>query len=223
MFEGKVGFGNVMGEGPDWQALLSDWGRRWSTEKILYKPHVSSFCTQALIEGVLELRATHGIHAEQVTAIRGFVSEMSMKNATIVKPKTGMEGKFSLPFAASLALVQGSATKADFCDERAQDPAIENIRSITRISAGDGVKWPQALVEIDTNTGQRFKTFVDLEKRMETPEQKWKVAESKFRQIVKGLLEEDGVNRVVETVSAIDKSPDLSGLIKNISTRLKPR
>lgn len=219
MLEGKVGYGKVMGEAPDWQHLLTEWGNRWSTEKILYKPHVSSFCTQALIEGVLELREQHSIGAEHVREIRGFVSEMSMKNATIAKPKTGMEGKFSLPFAASLALVQGSATKQDFCDERANDPVIENIRSLTKISAGVGVKWPQAIVEIDTTSGQQFKTFVDLEKRMETAEQKWQVSESKFRRICTSLLDATDIDRIVNAIQTIDTASNLSDLTSLIATR----
>ena len=43
-------------------------------------------------------------------------------------PQTGLESKFSVYFAAALAIVRGSAGMRDFSDENARDPVIVALR-----------------------------------------------------------------------------------------------
>ncbi|MBN9427342.1 MAG: MmgE/PrpD family protein [Burkholderiales bacterium] len=206
ILEGKTAFGAVMSKNPDWEKVVGEWGQRWTTLDILYKPHATSFCTQALIESVIELRGQHGLTPDNVAKIRGFVSQMSFNNAVIGNPKTGLEAKFSHTFAAAQALAYGQATQHDYTDERVAEDVIQKIRAKTVVQAREDLRWPMAYVEIDTVDGKTLKNGVDLEERMKSAQQKWDLVSKKFVRIMKGVIADDQVNRLVQQVDQLQAS-----------------
>lgn len=217
--EGTRGFGNVMSESPDWTRLTESWGTEWSMRRVLYKKHASSFCTQALIEGVIGLRRKHALEPDGVAAMRIAVSRQSLDNARIGEPATGMEGKFSLTHAAAQALAYGQATESDFTDERAAEPRLRDLRGRTAISLGERLGWAEASVEIETRDGRTLREDVDLHERSATADAKWEVAEEKFRSVTATLLRSDRSDAVVETVRTIDRARRIEPLMVLVSAR----
>jgi len=207
ILEGKKAFGNVMSKDPDWDKLLEGWGQRWSTLDILYKLHASSFCTQALIESVIELRNEHKLTVDNVAAIRGFVSHMSFNNAVIGTPKTGLEAKFSHTFAAAQALVYGKATQHDYTDDRVKEEIIQAVRDKAVVQARDDLRWPMAYVEIETTNGKVLTNGVDLEERMKTAQQKWDLISKKFLRIMNGVISSEQAKGLIDEVAGLEKSP----------------
>lgn len=204
ILEGKVAFGMVMSKNANWDRVVNDWGSRWTTLDILYKPHASSFCTQALIESVIELRNQHQLTLENVSRIQGFVSPMSFNNAVIGNPKTGLEGKFSHTFAAAQALIYGKATQHDYTDERVAEDVIQRVRAKTVVEPREDLRWPMAYVEIDTVDGRTLNRGIDLEERMNTAEKKWDLVRRKFVRIMKGVISEEQSSQLVEQVHRLE-------------------
>ncbi|MGD9945267.1 MAG: MmgE/PrpD family protein [Burkholderiaceae bacterium] len=215
ILEGPRGFAAVMAAGQaDWGPLLDDWGARWSARKILYKLHASSFCTQALIEGVIGLRTRHRLSAGNVHAIRAEVSRMSLENARIGEPATGMEGKFSLPHAAAQALCHGQATEADFTDARVAEPALRELRRRTTIRLGPELGWAQARVSIDTVDGRTVTDEVDLHRRTAEAHDKWRVVRAKFDRLAAPVLGEAASEVLAACVAGLDRVRDIRELSK---------
>ena len=219
---GSYGFGAVSSDDPAWNKpawrfALTDWSvgsRPWSMYGILYKTHASSFCTQALIEAVLALRAQHGLRADQVHSMRGEVSRNSIENARIAEPNTGMEAKFSLPHAMAQALAYGQARAEDFTDARVREPGLRSLRALTAISEGSGLAWPEAIATIHTASGQTLRQHVDLRQRSATAKDKWAVVEPKFMSITAGLLKSDAQSGVVQAVQTLDEASSIEQLMK---------
>ena len=215
--EGTRGFGNVMSESPDWTRLTEGWGTEWSMRSVLYKKYASSFCTQALIEGVIGLRRKHALEPGDVAAMRIAVSRQSIDNARIGEPATGMEGKFSLTHAAAQALAYGQATESDFTDERAAEPLLRDLRGRTAISLGERLGWAESSVEIETRDGRTLREDVDLHERTASADAKWAVADEKFRTVTAPLLRGDRRDAVVETVRTIDRARRIEPLMVLVS------
>jgi 2-methylcitrate dehydratase PrpD len=211
--EGRAGFGVVTSDGADWSRLLEDWGREWSIRRVLYKCHASSFCTQALIEGVIGLRRRHGLAPDDVAAMRIAVSRQSIDNARIGEPATGMEGKFSLTHAAAQALVYGQATESDFTDERAREPGLAALRARTEISLGESLGWAESRVEIETRDGRVLREDVDLHERTADAQAKWTLAQNKFRSVTASRLGARRSEAVVGAVHEIDAAPNVEPLM----------
>ncbi len=211
--EGTRGFGNVMSESADWTRLLDGWGSQWLMRRVLYKRYASSFCTQALIEGVIGLRRQHALTPDSVAAIRIAVSRQSMDNARIGEPATGMEGKFSLTHAAAQALAYGQATQSDFTDERAAEPLLRDLRGRTSISLGEGLGWAESSVEIETRDGRCLREDVDLHELTAGADDKWAVVEEKFRSVAKALLGGDRREALIEAVRSLERSRRIEPLM----------
>lgn len=213
ILEGVRGFGQVMSENVAWPRLLDEWGVRWSLRKILYKPHASAFCSQALIEGVLGLRGKYQLTDRDVRAIRVAVSRESIENARIGEPASGLEGKFSLTHAAAQALAYGQATEMDFTDGRVAEPRLREIRKRVVVAMEKTLGWPEAIVEIDTMDGRTLREAVDLQDRTASAEQKWTVVQAKFRRLAAELLPTARSEALIRAVGALDDASNIGELI----------
>ncbi|NYT25288.1 MmgE/PrpD family protein [Alcaligenaceae bacterium] len=215
---GPQGFGQALSDDPQWNDALFNWDpaeRPWVMYEILYKIHASSFCTQALIEAVLTLKAEHGLEPGQVRAMHGQVSHLSMDNARIIEPKTGLEAKFSLPHAMAQAVTYGHARVEDFTDARVGEVTLRNLRAATRVTQGegDGLAWPEAIATIELNDGRSVTEHADLRQRTATARDKWRVAEAKFMDVTAGRLAREGQQSIVQAVRTLDGAPGIGGLL----------
>jgi len=216
---GPQGFGQALSDEPQWDEALFNWdhnSRPWAMYEILYKIHASSFCTQALIEAVLTLKAEHGIDAGQVKAMHGQVSHLSMDNARIVEPKTGLEAKFSLSHAMAQAVTYGHARVEDFTDARVAEPTLRALRASTHVTQGkgDGLAWPEAIATIELKDGRSVEEHTDLRQRTATAQDKWRVSSAKFLDITASRLSQESQQGMLQRVQALDDAPDLSSLIQ---------
>ncbi|MCC7041497.1 MAG: MmgE/PrpD family protein [Burkholderiales bacterium] len=216
---GPNGFGHVMCDAPVWDFLLEDWnaGRRpWAITEILYKTHASSFCTQALIEAVLDLRAKHGLQARDVTTMRGEVGPLSIQNAPIPEPVTGLEAKFSLPHAMAQAVAYGHARVADFSDDRVREPLLRDLRTVAGISENATLAWPEAIATLHLVDGRQLSSHVDLRRRTATAADKWAVVEAKFMELATGLVTSEDRDGIIRAVRGLDTAQDLGELLAHV-------
>ncbi len=133
VFEGKHGlfFGFANAPDCDWSALLDDFGKRWVSEKIAFKPYPCGTMAHPYIDCALRMRQS-GVDIDNITAIvcetaEGFVHRLWEPLSNKQQPPNGYAGKFSIPFAVAVALVRGEAGLSAFEDEAARDPVIVRV------------------------------------------------------------------------------------------------
>lgn len=106
----------------------------------------NSSLTHTTLEAVLRLREAHAIDPEQVAAVhvsmppprgKGAAKELHL-GAALPHPKTGLEAKFSTPYAVAVALVYGPLQQHHFTDEAVDDPRIVPLLDKVTVS-GDEV------------------------------------------------------------------------------------
>jgi len=86
--------------------------------------------THASIFAVEQLVREHSIRPEDVQALHVSVPALggvTARRNAFPHPRTGLEGKFSVPYAAAVALVFGTPRMHHFTDEAVQDPRIRPI------------------------------------------------------------------------------------------------
>jgi 2-methylcitrate dehydratase PrpD len=76
-------------------------------------------------------------------------------------PTTGLESKFSVYFAAALAVVVGSAGMRDFSDANAKNPAIVALRDRVTATVDPALKEEQVRVTIVLKDGRRLDRFIE--------------------------------------------------------------
>jgi 2-methylcitrate dehydratase PrpD len=138
VFEGKHGLfhGFARTTSGDWEALTGDFGARWISATIAFKPYPCGTMAHPYIDCALRLRAA-GIEPDHIAAIvcetaEGFVHRLWEPLAAKQAPPNGYAAKFSIPYAVAAALVRGEVGLADFSDAAVRDEAV--LRLARKIS-----------------------------------------------------------------------------------------
>ncbi|HET7596288.1 MAG TPA: MmgE/PrpD family protein [Burkholderiales bacterium] len=85
------------------------------------------------MDAVLALKARHGFAAEDIEHLTCAMPPGGMRALIHPRPKSGLEGKFSLPYALAAGVLDGRYGLRSFTDEAVQRPAI--ARLLERIEA----------------------------------------------------------------------------------------
>lgn len=138
--DGPIGMNTLM-VGPDREALRAAIGEpehgqtlTFNTESIgapllitehLFRVKRFPTCGSAhrSLDAVLALREEHGFRAEHVERVDVHAPAMHLKNLMYARPNDGLQGKFSVEYPVSCAIIQGQCTLADFTDEAVARPA----------------------------------------------------------------------------------------------------
>jgi 2-methylcitrate dehydratase PrpD len=112
----------------DYDALLGDFGQRWVTETLAFKPYPCGTMTHPYIDCARKL-FTRGIKGEQIADMvcdvgEGTVHRLWEPLAAKQKPANGYAGKFSQPYCIAAGLVRGNVGLDDFTDAAVTDPRV---------------------------------------------------------------------------------------------------
>ncbi len=130
VFEGVHGFfhGFAHTTDGDYDALIGDFGTRWVTETLAFKPYPCGTMTHPYIDCARRL-AARGIKADDVVEMvcevgEGTVHRLWEPLAAKQKPATGYAGKFSTPYCVACGFVRGQVGLSDFSDQAVRDPQV---------------------------------------------------------------------------------------------------
>lgn len=106
------------------------------------------------------------VDATEVRAIRLSTPRGTVQPLVHHRPRTGLEGKFSLEYAAATALLDGHSGFWAFDDEAVQRPQAQHLLELTEITltdgTGDGLLDGAVDVEVDLADGQTVTGSLDL-------------------------------------------------------------
>jgi 2-methylcitrate dehydratase PrpD len=130
--EGSQGLLAAMdSERPSLAPFADDLGRRWEILEtgITVKLYPSCAGTHPALDALLDLRRAERFTAADVERVEIGVDAIAPTILLYDRPSTGLEGKFSMPFCAAAALVDGGVGIDTFDDGRVRDPQITAVQS----------------------------------------------------------------------------------------------
>src|SRR5580704_17292904 len=129
VFEGVHGFfhGFANTTKGDYDALIGDFGSRWVTETLAFKPYPCGTMTHPYID--CARRLAQRIKADDVVEMvcevgEGTVHRLWEPLAAKQHPANGYGGKFSTPYCIAVGLVRHNVGLGDFTDTAVRDPAV---------------------------------------------------------------------------------------------------
>ncbi len=206
--EGKNGFLHAYAPDADPAKAIAGLGEVWETMAIAVKPYPSCRYSHAAMDALIRIRADNDIEAADVEAVEIGLPETGWNiigdpAADKQTPKNVVEGQFSMPFAAAVALRQGGMEWDDY-DRFIGDPAILDLcrRVNSVIDPRAEAEFPNplsAVARVRTARGQ-FEEFVVIPKG--EPENFLSIAElrAKFDGLVGPYLEADGQVALAEAL-----------------------
>jgi 2-methylcitrate dehydratase PrpD len=143
----------------NYAALIGDFGQRWVTETLAFKPYPCGTMTHPYIDCARRLSA-RGIKPENVHDIvcdvgEGTVHRLWEPLAAKQKPANGYAGKFSQPYCIATALVRGNVGLADFSNDAVTDSRVLAVASKIRYRIDPANPYP------DEFTGHIRATLAD--------------------------------------------------------------
>lgn len=135
---------------------------RFAVRDVLFKMHAACYLTHSAIEGVLELAREHELSPGDVERIDVRVLTVHRTTCPIRTARTGLEAKFSIEYAAAIALLEGRAGGAQFTDAVVRRPDVRELAGRVVLHEGDWQRSQMVTpVRITLRDGRQLDTVVD--------------------------------------------------------------
>jgi 2-methylcitrate dehydratase PrpD len=130
--EAKRGWLNVLSAHHDSAEITEALGARYEILANSYKPFACGIVIHPAIDACVQLRNRDGIEAASIRSVVLRVHPLVLELTGKTEPRTGLEGKFSVFHAASVALIEGDGGERQFSDRAVRDPAVIDLRRRVR-------------------------------------------------------------------------------------------
>jgi 2-methylcitrate dehydratase PrpD len=132
MLDGDRGFGRAMSAEVDWQAAVEGLGEDWTITRTTQKNHGCCGHTFAALDAIIALRAEQSLAPADVSRIDVATYGAALEICGNRDPRTGYEGKFSLPYTAAVALKEGRVRLDAFDEAHLHDAVVrETMGKVT--------------------------------------------------------------------------------------------
>ena len=131
-------------------------------EGIEVKKYPMCYATHRALDGVLDLRAECGLQLAQVKSVHVTTSAGALAPLIHQRPRTGLEGKFSMQYAVAAALADGGVGLASFTDAAVARPEVQAfLPSVTTAEAAGELLPRWAAIDVVLHDGRRLSRRVD--------------------------------------------------------------
>jgi 2-methylcitrate dehydratase PrpD len=184
-------------------------GDRLAVESVMFKLHAACGGTHSAINGIRAIKARRPFTLDEVEAVELVVSDKLPQVCGIDAPTTGVEGMFSIRYAASLALMDRDTGPGAFTDAQVRDPELIPARERVKVIpvARIATTGKPTEVTVRLKGGETHEACLDA--LIVTPDdqlaEQWKRLEAKFLGLVVPVLGEA-------------RAQELTGLVRRIET-----
>jgi 2-methylcitrate dehydratase PrpD len=132
----------------NYDALIGDFGQRWVTETLAFKPYPCGTMAHPYIDCAKRL-AARGIKAADIKEMvcevgEGTVHRLWEPLANKQKPPNGYAAKFASPFIIATGFVKGGVGLGDFTAEAVRDPEVLALAAKVRYEIDPNNPYPNA-------------------------------------------------------------------------------
>jgi 2-methylcitrate dehydratase PrpD len=206
--EAKRGWANVLSTSHNYGAITGKLGETYEISLNTYKPFACGVVIHPAIDGCIQLRNEHHLTADQIERIELRVHPLVLELTGKKTPQTGLDGKFSVYYAAAVAIVQGAAGEKQFSDGLVRDPVIVALRDRVTTVVDPSIQEDQVRMTIVLKDGRRLDKFIEHAIGSVEHPMTDAALEAKFTDLAGGILPRDRVRRLIDLCWKID---DLRG------------
>lgn len=203
-------------------------GQEWSFATSSIKPYPCCRYGGPHIDACTKIVREHNPDLNEIKRI--LVRTQSAQIALLIEPKKvkynpqcTVDGQFSMPFQAAVAMVKGQATVDEFTEECIQDPMVQKLMPLVEAEVDPvfEARYPDqysSSVTVEMNDGTTFLEVTD------NPLGDWRnpvtyeFVESKFRNLAgKSMFDEVRVQKVIDFINCLEEKEDVSELMELIN------
>ena len=219
--EGKAGFLHGYAPNSDHQAAVADLGERFETLEIAVKPYPSCRYGHAAMDALIDLRAANDIPYQDIESVEVGLPRTGWNligdpENDKQNPKNYVDGQFSMPFVAAVAIRDGKMGWDSYAPHLADGDTLalcKRIRSI--VDPKVEAEFPahmSGLVRVRTSSGDFEKMVIHARGE---PENFLSAAEmrGKFDDLTSPYLDEADRDKLAGALLSLDECTDMGALL----------
>jgi 2-methylcitrate dehydratase PrpD len=222
--EGPQGLLRAMdSQEPGMGAAIADLGSRWEIldTGITVKLYPSCAGTHPSLDLILDMRRLQGFTAADVERIEIDVDSITPTVLMYDRPATELEAKFSMPFCAAAALVDGQVGLETFEATHLTDPIITSLMDSVTMSVDKGFDngapaLTQARVSIRLRDGRTFSEKADGARGYPANPASDSELDAKFLSCAERALSKASSKRALELLRGIGESADVRAVARQL-------
>jgi 2-methylcitrate dehydratase PrpD len=221
------GFGSTYGAGskPEWDLTTLNLGapHELVDPGIGVKRFPACASTHQALDATLALAETYGIGPAAVEAVECGVYYLAPHQLIYDRPQTGLQGKFSMPYCVSVALLDRTVGLAQFADERVRRPDVQALMPRVRMvvhpeqTTRDCLPTRFSQVTITLKDGRRLTCRVDHAKGQPANPLTEAELAAKFRDCAMRGLPPDRVEAVLTAIRDLETAADVGAVCRLLS------
>ena len=196
--EAKYGWANVVSTAHDYSHITNTLGKTYEISVNTYKPFACGVVMHPTIDGCIQLRNEHKLTADTIDSVELKVHPLVIQLTSKKLPQTGLEGKFSIYHAASVALIEGGGGIDQFSDRAVHDRTVTSLRDRVSTIVDSTLREDQVRIVLRTKDGHRLEKFVEHAVGSVDHPMSDRDLETKFSGLTEGILPSDRRSQLME-------------------------
>jgi 2-methylcitrate dehydratase PrpD len=217
ILEAKRGFCAAFSGQYDLNQILDDFGHPFEivSPGVHLKPYPSCLETHSVIEATLFLVESHDIQPEDVESVECGIAPLAMDILIHRNPQTGLQGKFSAPYAVTAALLHRKASLEQFTDQAVQDVRAQAMNQKVNVVAHPEMEKnvQSAIVTIRLKNGREFTKRLDITTGHPKRPMSLNQIIEKYRSCADSMISKDKIAKSIEKVLSFEALTDIGELI----------
>jgi len=210
--EAKYGWVNVVSTAHDYDYITKGLGQSFEISNNTYKPFACGVVMHATIDGCIQVRNESKLPPDEIENVELKVHPLVMQLTSKKSPQTGLEGKFSIYHAASVALVEGAGGVDQFSDRAVRDRTIASLRDRVSTVVDSSLHEDQVRITVTAKGGRRVEKFVEHAVGSLNHPMSDKDLEGKFAGLANGVLPADRQRKLMDLCWNIERAAAASGV-----------
>ena len=212
--EAKRGWANVLSTARNYSEITEKLGQSYEISLNTYKPFACGVVIHPTIDACIQLRNQYKLTAGQIDRVELKVHPLVLELTGVKTPQTGLEGKFSVYFAAAVAIIEGAAGERQFSDKLARDPAVVALRDRVVATVDPAVGPEQVHAIVILKDGRKLEKYIDNAIGSMKNPMSDAALEAKFADLAQGVILAAQARKVMDLCWNIEKLGSAAELAK---------
>jgi 2-methylcitrate dehydratase PrpD len=212
--EAPRGWANVLSTAHNYSEITEKLGQTYEISINTYKPFACGVVIHPTLDACIQLRNQYNLTADQIDRVELKVHPLVLELTGKKTPQTGLEGKFSVYYAAAVALMQGAAGERQFSDKLAKDPAVVALRDRVMTTIDPAMGPEQVRVIVTLKDGRKLEKYIDNVIGSAKNPMSDTALEGKFADLAQGVIPAAQARKVMDLCWGLEKLASAADIAK---------